>query len=247
VVGESEARRVAGELRAQILAGELADGERLPSLTELAARYGVTDNIARQAIVALRAERLVSTRHGAGAYVSRFALVVRSSPGRLSREVWGAGGQIQDQDTGPRPRVVDVVVNEVPAPDFVAAALGVKAGRKVLSRARRFLVDDRPVQLATSYLPLTLVRGTPITYTDPGPGGVYARLADLGRAPARFVERVIARAPRPDEREALALPRTGGLVFEVTRQALDDAGHCVEVNRIVLDAAAYELEYAFDA
>jgi GntR family transcriptional regulator len=39
----------------------------------------------------------------------------------------------------------------------------------------------------------------------------------------------------------------GALVVEITRYAYTDAGRCVEVNRMVLDATAYELEYHFDA
>jgi GntR family transcriptional regulator len=243
----SEAGRVADALRAEILTGDLPDGSRLPSLTALASTYGVSVDIARQAIGILRAERLVATRHGAGAFVTRFALITRRSPGRLAAEQWGQGKAIQDHDTGPRPRTVDVVVTETSAPPYVAEALGIRAATKVLSRSRRFVVEDRPVQLATSYLPLALVRGTAITYTDTGPGGLYARLAEIGHAPVRFVERVVARAPYPVEREALEMQAGGSLVYEITRLAYDDTGRCVEVNRMILDAAAYQLEYGFPA
>lgn len=243
----SEANRVADDLRSAIVSGELPDGARLPSLAELAARYGVSNDIARQAIHALRAERLVVTRHGAGTYVTRFPLIVRASPGRLAREQWGNGEAIQDHDTGPRPRTVGTVVNEVPAPGFVAQALGVDVGQLVLSRSRRFLVEHRPVQLATSYLPLDITRGTAVTYTNTGPGGIYARLAELGHAPARFTERVAARGPAPEERLSLEMSATGGMVFEIVRCAYTETDRCVEVNRMVLDAAAYELEYSFSA
>jgi GntR family transcriptional regulator len=246
VAPTSEARRVADDLRESILAGDLVDGARLPSLTALADRYTATHDVVRQAVGILRDEGLVVTRHGAGTFVRRFAMIVRASPGRLARAQWGSGAAIQDADTGPRPRTVDVVVAEIPAPEVAAAGLNIPAGELVLSRSRRFLVERRPVQLSTSYLPLDLVRGTPVTYTDTGPGGLYARLADLGHAPDRFVERVAARSPRPDERERLSMATRGGAVFEIIRRAL--AGdRCVEVNVMVLDAAAYELEYAFPA
>jgi GntR family transcriptional regulator len=247
-VAVSESRRIADDLRAAILNGEYADGDRLPSQSELARQYGVTIDIARQAIVTLRAERLIETRHGSGAFVSRFPLIVRSSPNRLSRsKTWGKGRAVQDADTEPRPRTVDVVVEEIRADEFVARALEVAPGTWVLSRSRRFVVDDRPVQLATSYLPLDIVRGTAVTYTDSGPGGIYARLAELGYAPASFTERVTARAPYPDERARLELPAGSGLVFEIHRNAYTKEKRCVELNLMVLDAAAYELEYAFRA
>lgn len=245
-MARSDSRRVADDLRASILAGDLADGARLPSLTALAERYEATHDAVRQAIAILRDERLVETRHGAGTFVRRFAMIVRASPERLSRERWGSGQSIQDADTGPRLRVLDIVVREQPAPELVAEALDVAVGEPVLTRSRRFLVEERPVQLSTSYLPLDIVRGTPVAYTDAGPGGTYARLAELGYGPERFTERIAARAPLPDERTSLALPGRGALVFEVIRFAYA-ADRCVEVNVMILDSAIYSLEYSFTA
>jgi GntR family transcriptional regulator len=125
--------------------------------------------------------------------------------------------------------------------------LEVAQGVWVLSRSRRFVVDDRPVQLATSFLPLDIVRGTAITYTDSGPGGIYARLAEPGYSPTNFTERITARAPYPDERARLELPAGSGLVFEIHRNAYAKEKRYVELNLMVLDAAAYELEYTFRA
>jgi GntR family transcriptional regulator len=233
-------------LRAAILAGEIAG--RLPSLDALSVQYGVTRDVARRAVEILRGEGLVITHQGKGSYVRVFERIVRHSPDRLSREYWGAGERIQDHDTGTRSRAADVVVGEVPVPEFAAVALGIPAGRPVLARSRRFLVENRPVQLATSYLPLDVVGDTRIAYTDTGPGGIYARLAELGHAPARFTERVTSRAPRPEEVERLELTTAiGALVFEITRYAYTEAGRCVEVNRMILDATAYELQYDFAA
>lgn len=240
-------RRVADDLRARIRAGELTAGTRLPSLPQLGEQYSVSANIARQAIGILRGEGLVETHQGAGAYVRTFAPINRVSPGRLARTQWGDGKAIQDHDTATRWRTVDVVVSEGIAPPDVAEALNLGDDEPALSRTRRFLVDDRPVQLATSYYPLDIVQGTAITYTDTGPGGSYARLTEQGFEPVRFIESVLARAPHPDEAHDLALPKAGGLVFDVTRQAYTEPGRCVEVNRMVLDAAAYVLTYHFDA
>lgn len=238
--------RVADELRAAILDGELTG--RLPSLRGLADRYGVTIDVARSAIDVLRAEGLVVTRQGAGTQVRPFQRIVRSSPRRLSRDGWSSGRPIQDADTGVRQRTVDVVVAEVLPPAFVAAALVVGADDPVLSRSRRFLVDQRPVQVATSYLPLDVVGGTRVAYTDVGPGGTYARLAELGHAPVRFSERVTARAPWPDEVERLELASSvGALVLDIVRNAYTESGRCVEVTHMVLDATAYVLEYNFSA
>ncbi len=237
--------RVAAQLRAAIFAGEVSG--RLPSLNGLADRYACTVDVARRAVEVLRSEGLVFTRQGSGTYVRRFDRILRSSPGRLARTWWGGGTPIQDADTGDRPRVVDVVVAEEPAPDYVAEALGVDAGAPALTRSRRFLVEGRPVQLAVSWLPLDVVGGTRIAYTDVGPGGTYARLAELGPEPVRFTERLTARAPRPEEVDRLGLEPAGAIVIEIVRCAFTAADRCVEVNRMVLDATAYALEYHFGA
>lgn len=238
--------RMANELREAILSGELSG--RLPSLNSLGEQYDVAPAIARRAVDILRAEGLVShTRQGARPHVRQFTRITRRSPGRLAREQWGGGKPIQDADTGGRARYVDVAVGEAPAPSYVAAALGVDDGVPVLTRTRRFAVDDRPVQLSTSFLPLDFA-DTRLAYTDVGAGGTYARLAELGHAPARFVEKVTARSPRPDEVERLELASAvGAIVLEIVRYAYTEAGRCVEVNRMVLDATAYDLEYEFAA
>lgn len=238
--------RMVNEMREAILTGELVG--RLPSLVSLGDQYGTAPAIARKAVDILRAEGLIThTRQGARPYVRQFQRITRRSPGRLSREQWGTGQAIQDADTGIRPRLVDVTVGETPAPAFVAEALGVESGAAVLTRARRFVVEERPVQLATSYLPLDFA-DTRLAYTDVGAGGTYARLAELGHAPVRFVERATARAPRPDEVDRLELPSAvGAIVVEIVRYAYTEAGRCVEVNRMILDATAYDLEYEFTA
>ncbi|BCJ77852.1 GntR family transcriptional regulator [Catellatospora sp. IY07-71] len=247
MAGEQPAyRRVADRLRELILSGELAEGAQLPSLREIAARYGVATSIATRALDVLRTDGLVVSRPGAGTYVRRFERIVRSSPGRLAQARWRQGASVQDHDTGPRTRTVDVVIGDVPAPDFVAGALGIAPGAPVLSRARRFVVEERVVQLATSYLPTELTRGTRIEHTDAGAGGIYARLAEQGLAPSHFTERIVGRSPLPEEAAALELAVDGSRVLEITRYA--HAGdRCVEVNRMVLDSDAYELTYSFPA
>lgn len=239
-------KQVTDDLREQIRSGVLPAGTRLQSLAELSSHYGVSRDVAREAVGILRAEGLIETRQGSGTFVRTFARIPRISPARLARSRWGSGKAIQDLDTGPRWRTVDIIVAHPPAPADVADAFGIEPEAKVLSRSRRFIVDDRPVQMATSYYRLEMVRDTAIALTDTGPGGSYARLAELGQAPARFIERVVDRAPHPDEQFDLALPRTGR-VFHITRFAYTAEDLCVEVNHMVLDADAYDLEYHFNA
>ena len=63
---------------------------------------------------------------------------------------------------------------------------------QVLRPARTVLLDGRPVEFATSYLPLALARNTPIAQPNPGPGGIYARLEELGHRLDHFDEEIRA-------------------------------------------------------
>lgn len=62
-------KRVVDDLRAKIHARELPVGTRLPSLSKLGQMYGVSSDVARQAIAVLRADGRVATHHGAGTFV----------------------------------------------------------------------------------------------------------------------------------------------------------------------------------
>ncbi len=62
-------RRLADELRAEILAGKVRPGERLPAERGLVAQHGLSLNTVRQALNVLAQAGLVERRHGAGTYV----------------------------------------------------------------------------------------------------------------------------------------------------------------------------------
>src|SRR6266852_5312319 len=57
-------------LTAGITAGRLAPGSRLPTEQEMIATTGVSRTVVREAVAALRAEGLVITRQGVGAFVA---------------------------------------------------------------------------------------------------------------------------------------------------------------------------------
>jgi DNA-binding transcriptional regulator YhcF (GntR family) len=62
-------QQIAIKLRAAILTGRLTPGAKIPSQTELASRYGVARETVKRALDVLRAERLIVTRQGSGAFV----------------------------------------------------------------------------------------------------------------------------------------------------------------------------------
>lgn len=63
-------QELAQKLSAEIRSGRLAPGSRLPTEQELSAATGVSRTVVREAVAALRADGLVITRQGLGAFVA---------------------------------------------------------------------------------------------------------------------------------------------------------------------------------
>ncbi len=241
-------RQIADHLRAAIDAGQLRPGDRLPSEAELRQHYGVARMTARQAIQELRSEGRVVAEHGRGVFVRQPPPVRRLASDRFARKHREAGKAAflaEAEKSGFRPHVDQIEVARVEAPAAIRERLQLDDGL-VLCRSRRYFADDRPVELALSYLPLSIAEGTAIAEIDTGPGGVYARLEEAGHPLDRFVEEVTARMPTAEERRRLEL-QMGVPVLVVVRTAYDIGGTPVEVCDTVKAASAFILEYDFKA
>ncbi|NEA19820.1 GntR family transcriptional regulator [Streptomyces halstedii] len=237
-------QQIADILRAAILAGTYGPGDRLPGENDLMTQHAVARMTVRQALGVLTAEGLAEPRKGAGVFVrARPKRIRRRAGARLARSVWGGGDSVWSADLDGRPLAVDRIdVGEEFARPDVAGLLGIATGDPVCVRRRRYLVDGSPVMWATSYLSAALVEGSLVTSAGTGPGGVYARLADLGHAPVHARETVQARAAAPDERALLGL--SGAAVVVLVRRTVATAeGTVVEVADMVMDADVYLLEY----
>ncbi|MET7904416.1 GntR family transcriptional regulator [Streptomyces sp. NPDC005355] len=240
-------QRIADALREAIETGEYGPGDRLPGENDLMARHDVARMTARQALGVLQNEGIAESRKGAGVFVRAFRPLRRRGIQRLSQEQWGSGRSIWAADTEGRQLTVDqIAVTEEPVPEQIAGVLDVSPEATVCVRSRRFVLDGKPVLMATSYLPAELVAGTAITEENPGPGGIYARLAELGAKPVHFREEVRSRMPSQEEAKRLNLSM-GTPVMLICRTAFADGGRPVEVNEMTLDSASYVLEYDFDA
>ncbi|MCP8937983.1 FadR family transcriptional regulator [Alsobacter sp. SYSU M60028] len=62
--------RLVNQLRAEIVGGRLPVGAQIPTEAQLMKTYGVSRTVVREAVAALRAEGLVNTRQGRGAFVT---------------------------------------------------------------------------------------------------------------------------------------------------------------------------------
>ncbi len=130
------AERVMTRLGADIRGGRLAPGARLPTEQELTTTLGVSRTVVREAVAALRADGLVVTRRGSGAYV---AANPTASPFRIA---------------APRADMIDAILDVMElrlAVEVEAAALAAeRATRKQVATIRTALgAIDRALRLGS--------------------------------------------------------------------------------------------------
>lgn len=218
-------QQVAADLRARIMAGDLAPGDQLPSTSQLVEQYGAANPTIQKAASLLKEEGYLRSRPGAGVYVrDRQPFVV------------DVANYFEPSPRGYSYKLLDVA--EVQPPADAAAALG--ANTAVL-RQRLTIHDDAPVEMSWSYYPLDLAAGTPLAGRLRIRGGAPRALADLGWPQQHFVDRVSARQPTTAEVEALDLPAEVPVIR--TLRVIYSGERPVEVSVLVKGAHLYELLY----
>jgi GntR family transcriptional regulator len=135
-------------------------------------------------------------------------------------------------------------VAEVEPPLEVAAALSLDAGEKAAVRRRVILLDGDAIELADSYYPLEIARGTALLETKKIKGGAPTLLAQLGYTPRHVTEDLEFREPTAAEQAALSLP-DGSNVLTLLRITKPEDGSPYEVQLMVMKAPRrlhYEIE-----
>jgi len=128
------AERVLTRLGADIRGGRLAPGARLPTEQELTSTMGVSRTVVREAVAALRADGLVVTRRGSGAYV---AANPAASPFRITASQAARLGD-----------VLDVMELRLAVEVEAAALAAERANRRQLGAIRTALRDiDRALRV----------------------------------------------------------------------------------------------------
>lgn len=245
--GQPKYRLIAAALREAIESGQYPPGSRLPGENDVMKDRGVARGTARQALAQLVNWGLAEARKGSGIYVRDFQPLIRDGISRLGRSTWPSGQSIWSAEAQGRDLSVDQIeVSETTPPGHIRDLLGLDENARTVLRSRRFVLDGKPVLLARSWLPATIAADSVIAQPDTGPGGTYARLADVGHAPTRFREDLRSRMPQPEETERLEIA-PGTPVIDVVRIAVDASGTPVEVNEMTADASAYVFRYEFDA
>jgi DNA-binding GntR family transcriptional regulator len=193
--------QVVRQLRAQIAAGELAEGDRLPSQREMMDRWRISMQTASKVIGALKAEGL------AVATVGRDTVV---APGAVARVAAAAASitlpPVKPPD-GEAGTEIKVSAGKTAAPQRVAEALGTQPGRRVLRREETTLAGGSPVTVAVSWFPATVADKAPkLAASEPIPAGATAYLAQAaGIGPARGEEKTATTEADQDTAQALGV------------------------------------------
>ncbi|MFB7545032.1 GntR family transcriptional regulator [Streptomyces zaomyceticus] len=121
-------------------------------------------------------------------------------------------------------------VEEVEPPPAVREFFGVEPGDSVVVRGRLILLDDAPVELAYSYYPGHIARGTRLADARKIPGGAVTLLATLGYVPEdEPLEDVGPAAADEIQGKTLGVP-AGSPVLVLTRFTRSTNGEPMEVS-----------------
>ncbi|MCP2267458.1 GntR family transcriptional regulator [Promicromonospora thailandica] len=223
-------RRLASELRAQILGRALAPGAQVPTEAELQERYGVSRSVVRQALAALEQEGLVERRRGRGTTVRE-----RGELHRLVQRVPGLSTQVEDGGVH-----VDTQVLEL-GPEPASEATRALGTDTVLRLRRLRGTGGEPLAVIETWLPADLADLTADELTDTS---LHATIRH------RFGTRIVAgqrqvRAVGADTETAeLLRVAVGAPVLLLEGTSTDGAGRPVEVfrtwhraDRVVFDIA----------
>ncbi|MEU6279516.1 GntR family transcriptional regulator [Streptomyces sp. NPDC047028] len=226
---------IAEQLRGRIVGGELQPGDRLPSVAELGREYGVSPSVGARAYSVLVQDGLVVSRHGAGHYVRGTEtpeVLVRQhrrrsedSPFAQGAAEQGAAGTWRHEST------------TASADASTAGRLNVVEGDPVMRTEYVYLLDEVPVQLATSWEPIAITGQSMIVLPEAGPYagvGVAARMRVIGVDVGDPVEKVRARAATRTEAQALGINPAAPVLF-IERTYYDQTtGRPVETADIVM-------------
>lgn len=138
-------KQIADGIEARIVAGELRDGDSIPSARQIAADWDVALATATKAHAELRSRGLVKAETGVGTVVS----LRRGTHGAQERVASSGSGRVY----GAGEIATITSAESVPAPPHVAVAMGIGEGDVVIRRERVTRLDGTPVSVSTSWLP----------------------------------------------------------------------------------------------
>lgn len=219
------------QLIRQIHSGVFKPGQPLPSLQEIAARLGVSQMTARQAIRALCDLGLMYSRQGKGTFVSGI------KHERNFRQVLSFTEEMRARSSVPSSRVLSFRIQA--ANREVTNALGLSAGEKVLRLRRVRLSDGIPMGVECSCLPQALCPKLLTTFNPAA--SLYQELAENYGIRMEVTDEVVEVGKATAEEAALLKISTASPVFLFTRTSYGENGEPVEYVRSTYRGDRYRI------
>lgn len=205
--------RIYEELVRQIETGQLADGDRVPSETELMATYSASRGTVRRAVELLQERGYVQKMHGKGVFVLRPKHIEFRASGIVSfKEVYERLG---------RPvRTAVVELTMVPADSAIASLLEVPQGTEIQHIKRVRNIDGENVILDLNWFVPDIVPGITREIAEVS---VYRHIEGELGLQISYAERVIEAQPIcDDDRHYLDLKGTTHVIVVKNRTHLYD-------------------------
>jgi GntR family transcriptional regulator len=217
--------------------GEWRPGEAIPSETELAARFKVSQGTVRKAVDELATENLLVRRQGKGTFVATHAEA--RTQYRFLRLQPDA-----DDAISLRRRLLDC--RRQRAPVEVARALELKAGEGAIQIRRLLLQGEQPVVLDEIWLPAAPFKGLTADRLMRHRGPMYAFFeGDFGVRMIRADEKIRAVAAG-DDVAALMAVTVGSPLLSVERLSYTYDDRPVEWRRGLYDTSAHHYRNALN-
>jgi GntR family transcriptional regulator len=211
-------------------AGEWKPGEAIPSETELAARFKVSQGTVRKAIDELATENLLLRRQGKGTFVATHA--EQKVQFRFLRLAPDDG-----EAAGAQRRFIDC--RRLRAPSDIARALNLKSGDAVVQVRRVLSFRGSPVVLDDIWLPGQLFKGLTAERLGDYRGPMYGLFeAEFGVRMIRAEEKIRAVAADGATAELLGLA-PGAPLLSVERLSLTYDDKPVELRRGLYNTASH--------
>ncbi|WP_370264377.1 GntR family transcriptional regulator [Limnobacter sp.] len=215
-------QQIKGLLIKSLQDGEWKPGELIPSETELAARYGVSQGTVRKAIDELAAENLVDRKQGRGTFVATHNEA--KSEYRFLRLA-------ADEEPSAKPKSTYLSVERVRANSQVAKLLDIKASDSVFVVKRVMRFEGTPRIFDEIWLPASQYKGLTLERLQQWNSTLYGFLESaFGVRMLRASEHIKAVSANAEQSEHLQVA-TGTPLLLVERLSLTYADRPVELRR----------------
>lgn len=223
-------RQIKGLILQALEAGEWRPGEAIPSETELASRFGVSQGTVRKAIDEMAADNLLVRRQGKGTFVA-----THSDPRAFFRflRLMPLSGAIEQSSSIP------LECWRAKAGQEASRTLGLKLGDPIIIIRRLLEFSDKPVVVDEIYLPGETFAGLTLDVLKDYQGSLYSLFETrFGVRMIRAEERIRAIAADRANAELLRVPE-GSPLLSVERVSYTYGDKPVEWRRGLYSTAEH--------